>query len=63
MRTQVDESDGRRPGSTIGRYEVYDQSIQSLLCFFEDITGAAFECVKIAILSSLYILIRSVSFL
>lgn len=54
MPTQVNKSDGRRPGSTVGRYEVYDQSFQFLLCFFEDITGAAFECVSIGTLSSLY---------
>ena len=63
MRKQVDESYGRRPGSMVGRYEVYDQSMQYLLCFFGVIIGAALECVNIATLSSFYILIRSVSFL
>ena len=63
MRKQVDESYGRRPGSMVGRYEVYDQSMQYLLCFFGVIVGAGLECVNTATLSSFYILIRSVSFL
>lgn len=43
--------------------QVYDQSMQYVLCFFGVIIGAGLECVNTATLSSFYILIRSVSFL